>query len=76
MDDCLMLTDSQHGFIKALGFRYAKGFDFLGYRFNATDLSGLAQKAINNFNERRARLFEHGATKERIGNMKYEGLGG
>ena len=39
--------------------RVHKGFDFLGYRFNASGLCGLVQKTIDNHWNKRLRLHEH-----------------
>jgi hypothetical protein len=46
--------------------RIQKGFDFLGYRFNATGLCGLAQKTIDNHWNKRLRLFEQNASDQRV----------
>lgn len=43
------------------------GFDFLGYRFDADGLIGVAKQAIENFVERASRLYERGVSIERIG---------
>lgn len=46
--------------------RVARGFDFLGYRFTARGLIGLAQQTIQNFNQRIARLYEQHASCKRV----------
>ena len=46
--------------------RIKRGFDFLGYRFSHRGLSGLAQKTLTNFKERLSRLYESGASGQRI----------
>jgi hypothetical protein len=46
--------------------RTEKGFDFLGYHFKPGMLS-VAKKTVHNFLERITRLYEQGASIERIG---------
>jgi RNA-directed DNA polymerase len=46
--------------------RISKGFDFLGYRFSHQGIIGLAQKTLSNFKERLSRLYESGASDQRI----------
>ena len=46
--------------------RVAHGVDFLGYRFNARGLVGLAQKTIDNHQQKLARLYEQHATPSRL----------
>ena len=65
-----------HQVMHRLGFKLAKaktfigrisrGFDFLGYRFNEKGLVGISQRAILKHNERKAKLYEQGASKESI----------
>ena len=42
-----------------------RGFDFLGYHFGPEGLA-IAQKTLNNFVERTIRLYEQGASSERL----------
>ena len=51
---------------KTLIGRAERGFDFLGYHFEPEGLS-VANIAIERFKERIARLYEHGANINRIG---------
>ena len=46
--------------------RISKGFDFLGYRFNAQGIIGIALTAINKFLNNMAALYEQGASAARI----------
>lgn len=46
--------------------RVSKGFDFLGYRFNANGLFGLAQKTLDNHQNKRLQLHEQGASDQRV----------
>ena len=46
--------------------RTCRGFDFLGYQFSPSGV-GVAPKTIARFAARVARLYEHGASEERIG---------
>ena len=46
--------------------RIDKGFDFLGYRFNATGILRLAQKTIDNYQEKLSRLYEQNAPDQRV----------
>ncbi len=46
--------------------RIQKGFDFLGYRFNASGLCGLAHKTIDNHCNKRLRLYEQNAPDQRV----------
>ena len=48
------------------GARIAKGFDFLGYRFEPKGLS-IAPKTLANFLKRKTQLYEQGADARRIG---------
>ena len=47
--------------------KISKGFDFLGYRFDSRGIIGLARKTVRNFINKTAKLYEQGATLERIG---------
>lgn len=44
----------------------AKVFDFLGYRFDERGIVGLASKTMNKFLARGAKLYEQGASDQRI----------
>jgi hypothetical protein len=55
---------------KTLIGRISKGFDFWGYRFGALGLAGLAQQTIDNYQQRLLRLYEPGASDQRV--EKYE----
>lgn len=46
--------------------RVARGFDFLGYRFNAYGLLGCAEQTVHRFKERYRRLYEQGASEGRL----------
>jgi hypothetical protein len=46
--------------------RISKGFDFLGYRFGALGLAGLAQQAIDNHKQRLLRLDEPSVSDQRV----------
>lgn len=46
--------------------RIGRGFVFLGYCFSKEGIIGLADKTIGNFLEKAARLYEQGATDQRI----------
>lgn len=46
--------------------KICKGFDFLGYRFNHTGIIAIARRSIQKFNERKAALYEQGASDQRI----------
>ena len=46
--------------------RIRKGFDFLGYRFNHRGLIGISQKTIDNFRQKRLRLYEQNASDQRV----------
>ena len=46
--------------------KISKGFDFLGYRFNHTGIIGIMSRSIQKFNERKAALYEQGASDQRI----------
>ncbi len=47
--------------------RISRGFDFLGYRFSAAGLVGVAMQMVERCVERMNRLCEQGADKVRIG---------
>lgn len=44
----------------------ARGFDFLGYRIAAQGIIGIAERSIQKHNERKAALYEQGASDQRI----------
>ena len=46
--------------------RVSKGFDFLGYSFGTNGIICLATRTIVNFLERMVKLYEQGATDQRI----------
>ena len=46
--------------------RMSKGFDFLGYRFSHQGIISLPQKTLSHFKERLSRLYESGASSQRI----------
>ena len=46
--------------------KISKGFDFLGYRFNHFGLIGLAKKTVVNFINKATKLYERGASDQRI----------
>jgi hypothetical protein len=66
-----------HGVMKQLKFKLAldktyigkisKGFEFLGYGFDCRGVIGLASKTIDNFINKTAKLYEQGASLDRIG---------
>jgi retron-type reverse transcriptase len=66
------ITISKLNFKLALDKTYIwkmqKGFDFLGYRFSKQGIVGLAEKTIENFLERVARLYEQDASDQCIRN--------
>ena len=47
--------------------RVARGFSFLGYRIKSDGIVGVAVQTLERFSERMTRLYEQGATPERIG---------
>jgi hypothetical protein len=47
--------------------RISRGFDFLGYRFSAAGIVGVAVQAVERCVERMNRLYEQGADQVRIG---------
>jgi len=47
--------------------RISRGFDFLGYRFSAPGIVGIANQTVERCVERTNRLYEHGADAVRIG---------
>jgi len=49
-----------------IGWKIAKGFDFLGYSFEPKGLS-IAPKTLANFLDRITQLYEQGADVRRIG---------
>jgi RNA-directed DNA polymerase len=51
---------------KTLIGRISKGFDFLGYRFGALGLAGLAQQTIDNHKQRLLLFYEQGASDQRV----------
>jgi hypothetical protein len=67
---------NMHALVRGLKFKLAlnktfigpidKGFDFLGYRFNAHDLIDLAQKTIDNLLNKRLQLYEQSASDQRV----------
>ena len=70
------VTKKMHQIMNRLKFKLAldktyigrikRGFDFLGYRFSHQGIIGLAQKTITNFKERLSRLYESGASSQRV----------
>lgn len=46
--------------------RISKGFDFLGYRFDERGIVGLTSKTVDKFLVRGTRLYEQGASDQRI----------
>jgi RNA-directed DNA polymerase len=51
---------------KTLIGRISKGFDFLGYRFGALGLTGLAQQTIDNHKQKLLLLYEQSASDQRV----------
>jgi len=47
--------------------RISRGFDFLGYRFSAAGIVGIATQTVKRCVERMNRLYEQGASPARIG---------
>jgi hypothetical protein len=47
--------------------RISRGFDFLGYRFSAPGIVGIAKQTVERCVERTNRLYEQGADAVRIG---------
>jgi RNA-directed DNA polymerase len=46
--------------------KISRGFDFLGYRIGAQGIIGIAKRSIQKHNERKAKLYEQGASDQRI----------
>jgi hypothetical protein len=51
---------------KTLIGKISRGFDFLGYRIGAQGIIGIAKRSMQKHNERKAKLYEQGASDQRI----------